>query len=216
MSCSISRKYSRLRTGPSRLTVYIKNIVAKMSHKSVIEKHLFAEHLVKSCLQYRETYKNDFVKQFLSLCTSLLATLTKASEITSYSQINDVLCGQGFHTFTTESFFPKSYCSEAFDIDGKLLVTKFPSYTANALGTATDSWKCSSTLSHIPPEPDVNLQITTIHTHIAKLEARHFIQHMDDCMNHRLHDSTMLGHHKVCHTDPLLVAVLAPPCSSLS
>ena len=108
VSCSISRKYSRLRTGPSRLTVCIKNIVAKLSHKSVIEKHLFAEHLVKSCLQYRDSYKSDFVKQFTSLRTSLLATtLTKASETTSHSQIHDVLCGQGFHTSTTESFFPK-------------------------------------------------------------------------------------------------------------
>ena len=61
VSCSISKKYSRLCTGPSRLTVYIKNIVAGMIGKSVIEKHLFAEHLVKSCFQYRESYKNDFV-----------------------------------------------------------------------------------------------------------------------------------------------------------
>ena len=71
--------------------MYIENIVAKMPGKSLIEKHLFAEHLVKSCFQYRESYKNDFVKQFASLCTSLLATLTKASEITSHSQISDVL-----------------------------------------------------------------------------------------------------------------------------
>ena len=35
------------------------------------------------------------------------------------------------------------------------------------------------------------------------LEARHFIQPMDDCMNNRLHDSTMLGHHEICHSDPV-------------
>ena len=207
VSFSIRKKYSKLRSGPSRLTVYINSIITKVPGKSLIEKHLFAEHLVKSCLQYRESYKSDFVKKFASLRTSLLATLTKASETASHSQIHDVLCGQGFHTSTTESFFPKtSYSPEAFDIYGKLLVTKFPSYTANGLGTGTDSWKCSSTLCRIPPVTDVNLHITTIYTHITKLEpleARHFIQHMDDCMNDRLHDSTLLGHHEVFHSDPV-------------
>ena len=54
--------------------------------------------------------------------------------------------------------------------DGKLLLTKFPSYTANALGTEMDSWKCSSTLCRIPPQADVNFHITAIYNHIAKLE----------------------------------------------
>ena len=157
--------------------MYIKNI----------KKHLFAEHLIKSCLQYRDSYKSDFVKQFACLRTSLLAILTKASEISSDSQVFDVLCGQGFHTSTTESFFPKiCYSAEAFDLEGKFLVIKFPSYTANALGSGTDTWKCSSTLCRIPPKAEVNVQLVTIYTHIAKLEpleARHFIQHMDDCIN---------------------------------
>ena len=56
------KKYSKLRCGPSRLTAYIKNIITKLPEKSLIEKHLFAEHLIKSCLQYRESYKSDFVK----------------------------------------------------------------------------------------------------------------------------------------------------------
>ena len=53
---------------------------------------------------------------------------------------------------------------------------------------------------------EVNVQIVSIYTHIAKLEpleVRHFIQHMDDCMNDRLHDSTMLGHPELCHMDPI-------------
>ena len=56
----------------------ILKIVAKMLGKSVIHKHLFAEHFVKSCLEFQESYKNNFVKQFTSLHISLLATWTKA------------------------------------------------------------------------------------------------------------------------------------------
>ena len=42
--------------------------------------------------------------------------------------------------------------------------------------------------------------------HIAQLEpqeAQHFVQHMDDCLNNRLHNSTLLGHHDVCYTSPI-------------
>lgn len=190
-------------------TTYIKRLITKLPEKSLAEKHLIAEHLVKSCLQYRESHKSDFVKQFLNLRTSVLAMLTKAAETASDSQIHDVLCGSGFHTSTAESFFPAtSYSSAAFDTDGKLLTNKFPSYTANASGTGTDTWKCSPTLCHIPPKPHVNQHITAIYTNIAKfepLEAQHvhFIWHMDDCTYNHLHDDNLLGHHEMCHTNPL-------------
>ena len=78
---------------------------------------------LKACLQYRESFKNDFAKKIPNLRASLLATLAKASETNSDTQINDVLCGQGFHTSTTEFFFPKlTYSAEAFDSERKLLV----------------------------------------------------------------------------------------------
>ena len=67
VACSISKKYSKLRSGPSKLTVYIKNIISKVPERSLARKHLLAEHLIKSCLQYRELYKKDFVKKFASL-----------------------------------------------------------------------------------------------------------------------------------------------------
>lgn len=136
-----------------------------------------------------------------------MPTLTKASETTSDSQIHDVLCGSSFHTSTTESFFPETtYSSAAFDTDGKLIVSKFPSYTANALGTGTDSWRCSPMLCCVPPKPDLNQHITAIYSCIAQLdllEARHFMQHIDDCTQDYLHDANLLGYHKICHTDPL-------------
>ena len=42
--------------------------------------------------------------------------------------------------------------------------------------------------------------------HIAKsdpLEARHFTQHINDCMNDWLHYSTMLGLPELCQMDPV-------------
>ena len=79
---------------------------------------------------------------------------------------------------STESFFPKAtYRPEAFDTDGKLLVTKFSSYTANALGTGMDSWKCSSTFCCIPPETDINVHITAIYTHIATRSSTFYTTH---------------------------------------
>ena len=86
-----------------------------------------------------------------------------------------------------------------------------------------DSLKCSSTLCRIPPQADVNFHITAIYNHIAKLEpleAQNFVKHMDNWINDRLHDSTMLGHHEICNSDPvacgsklLYLGRLAPPTS---
>ena len=153
-------------------------------------------------------HKNNFLRKFANLRTSLLATLAKASETTSDSQINDVLCGQSFHTSTSESFFPKtSYSPEAFDSEGNFLVSKFPSYTtSNVLGNVTTTRKCSPTLCSIPSKTDINLQITNIYASITKLEplqARYFVQHMDDCKKNRLHNSTLLGHNEMCYNDPV-------------
>ena len=55
ISCSISKKYSKLRSSPSKLESYVKKILAKLPEKSWGEKHLYVEHLIKGCLQYRET-----------------------------------------------------------------------------------------------------------------------------------------------------------------
>ena len=115
---------------------------------------------------------------------------------------------QSFHTSTSESFFPKtSYSPEAFDSEGNFLVSKFSSYTtSNVLGNVTTTWKCSHTLCSTPSKTDINLQITNIYASITKLEplqARYFVQHMDDCKKNRLHNSTLLGHNEMCYNDPV-------------
>ena len=102
---------------PLITTAYISKIVNKMKGKSYASKHLLAQHLINSCLQYREMHKAEFIKQFHQLRASVLAVLSKASETSSESQMHNVLCGQGFHTSNTESYSPSttykfnSYCA---------------------------------------------------------------------------------------------------------
>ena len=55
ISCSITKNYFKFRSGPSKLTAYIEKILAKLPKKSWGEKHLFIEHMIKACLQYRES-----------------------------------------------------------------------------------------------------------------------------------------------------------------
>ena len=191
---------------PLTTTAYISRIVNKMKGKSYASKHLEAQYLVNSSLQYRDMHKSEFIKQFHQLRASVLAVLSKASETTSESQIHDVLCGQGFHTSNTESYFPSTtYNAAAFDEGGRLLRNNFPSHSINTSGRKAETWQCSSELCCIPSKSEVNQALCDTYTKIAECnpsEARHFIQHMDDCTNVYMHKTNLRGHHKVCHDDP--------------
>ena len=191
---------------PLTTTAYISRIVNKMKGKSYASKHFEVQNLVNSCLQYREMHKSDFIKQFHRLRTSVLAVLSKASETTSESQMHDVLCGQGFHTSTTESYFPSTtYNATAFDADGNLLRDQFPSHSINSSGNVAETWPCSSELCCIPSKSDVNQAICDTYSKIAECdpsEARYFIPHMDDCTKVDMHDAKLQGHNKACHVDP--------------
>ena len=207
VACSISKKYSKMRGDvPLTITAYISRVLNKLKGKSYASKHLEAQNLVNSCLQYKEMHKSDFIKQFHRLRSSVLAVLSKASEATSESQIHDVLCGQGFHTSSTESYFPSTtYNAAAFDEDGNLLRNQFPSHSINTSGNGTETWQCSSELCCIPSKSEVNQVICDIYAKIAECdpsEARYFIQHMDDCTKIYMHDAKLQGHNKACHVDP--------------
>ena len=191
---------------PLTVTAYISRILNKIKGKSYASKHLEAQHLVNSCLQYREMHKSHFIKQFHRLRVSVLAVLSKASEATCESQLHDILCGQGFHTSNTESYFPSTtYNAAAFDEDGNLLRNRFPSHSINTSGNGTETWQCSSELCCIPSKSEVNQAICDIYNKITECdpsEARYFIQHMDDCTKVYMHDAKLQGHNKACHVDP--------------
>ena len=77
-----------------------------MSSKTLAGKHLSAEHLVKTSLYYHETYQREFVTAFQHLRSSVLASLSKALELTTSdpSKIEGILCGESLHTSNTELF----------------------------------------------------------------------------------------------------------------
>jgi len=63
----------------------------------------------------------------------VLAALSKASETTSGDHRCDALCGISCHSATTESYFPEStYEHGAFDAEGNVVYSKFPSYNGNS------------------------------------------------------------------------------------
>ena len=132
--------------------------------------------------------------------------LSKPSEAICESQLHDILCGQGFHTSNTESYFPSTtYNAAAFDKDGNLLRNQFPSHSINTSGNGTETWQCSSELCCIPSKSEVNQAICDIYNKITECdpsEARYFIQHMDDCTKVYTHDAKLQGHNKACHVDP--------------
>ena len=78
---------------PLYTTAYISRVVNKMKGKSYATKHLEAQYLINSGLQYRDMHKYEFIKQFHQLCVSVLAVLSNASETTSESEMHNVLCG---------------------------------------------------------------------------------------------------------------------------
>ena len=49
---------------PLTVTAYISRILNKIKGKSYASKHLETQHLVNSCLQYREMHKSHFIKHF--------------------------------------------------------------------------------------------------------------------------------------------------------
>ena len=204
---SVSKKYSKMRNDmPASTTTYISRLLNKMKGKSYAAKHLEAQHLVTSCMQYRGLNKAQFIKEFHHLRTSVLAVLSKVTETASEIQRHDIFCGEGLHTSSTESYFPKTtYNAAAFDENGNLLRDKFPLYNINTLGSGTETWHCSSELCSIPSKSEVNQAICDTYTEIAECDlskARYFIQHMDDCTKAYMHDPNLRGHNKACHVDP--------------
>ena len=177
-----------------------------MSSKTFAGKHLSAEHLVKTSLYYREAYQRKFVKAFQHLQSSVLASLSKASELTTGdpSKIQGILCGESLHTSNTELFFPEvCYHDNAFDEQKTVMYHKFPSYTTDAHKTRFATWKCSNlcntTASHIPSN------LMDIYSKIGEclpLMARRYVQQIDECNKRVIHDANLQGHSKDCYLDP--------------
>ena len=207
VACCIMDKYSKLCIDkPATIAGLIYRLTKQIKGKSYIDKHTLAQYLVNTCKHYRSSHKAEFVKQFHHLRTAVLAVLAKASEAATDNEVSDVSCGPSLYTSTSESIFPDiTYKSAAFDEDGNVLRHNFPSHNANASGSGTETWECSTELCAMPPKEAVVQAISATYVKIAKsdpADARDFIEHIDDCKNADTHDANLQGHNKACHVDP--------------
>ena len=130
--------------------------------------------------------------------------MSKANELTSQSETNNVFVGQGLHTASTEAFFPEStYNADAFDDNGNVLYTNFPSFV-DSNDNKVSSWSCSSELCEFQPIEQANEKLFNVFNTILKcdlLEASDYIQNIDNCTRLATHDPTLQGHSKECHLD---------------
>ena len=204
VACSIFNKYSKICIATTAGFIY--RLTKQIKGKSYVEKHATAQYLLNTCKHYRNLRKAEFIKQFHHLRTAVLAMLVKASEAATDDEVSDVLCGPSLHTSTSESIFPDTtYKSAAFDEDGNVLRHNFPSHNANASGSGTETWECSTELCAIPPKEAVVQAVSTTYVKVAKsdpADAQDFIEHIDDCKNADTHNANLQGHNKACHVDP--------------
>ena len=85
-------------------------------------------------------------------------------DVHSCDEMLQLFVGQDLHTTHTEAFSPETtYQHEAFDNDGKLLHSKFPSYTySDNKGT---TWECSTDLFKLSPATEVTEKLQQVYEH---------------------------------------------------
>ena len=121
---------------------------------------------------------------------------------TSDDDAYEILLGPSMHTVSSESFFPAStYHDNAIDKDGKVDVTKFPTCD---VGNKQKNWICVPVLCKLDDKPEITKTVCKIYKSIGEcdpIEARHYIQHMDDCDQPESHEPSLAGHSEICHLD---------------
>ena len=197
LACAISKKYKKL---PDTFK-YSSNMMRNITRTKFTPNDLEIEHLVKSCMYFRDTNHKRFISAFRKLKLSALATLSKLHE-TSEDPV-EILLGSSLHTASSESFFPSStYHDAALDIDGNVIVSKFPIVD---VGNMQKHWTCVPDLCKLDSNIVTSEAVCTIYRSIGEcdpIRARYYIQHIDDCDHPESHDLSLAGHSKSCHLDP--------------
>ena len=71
-------------------------------------------------------------------------------------------------------------------------------------GKKQKNWACAPGLCKLDDKPEITKTVCKIYNSIGEcdpIEARHYIQHMDDCDQPESHDPALAGHNKLCHLD---------------
>ena len=207
VASTIAKKYNKLNNSVrARTTGYIYKLIRNASKCKLPLKRMEADHLVRSSLCYRDIHCKQFMTSFKKLRTTIIATLVKVLELTKEDETHEVLLGASMHTASTESYFPgSSYHSAALDTNGKVILSKFPLLDNSGMKiNKSTAWACSSELCKLEPKADINKFVCDIYSSIGEcnpLQARNFIQHIDDCCRPDTHDPKLKGHSEECHLD---------------
>ena len=203
LACAVSKKYKKLRQHlPDNFSKYASNVIRTITRRKISSSDIEVEHLVKTCMHFKEMNCKRFISAFKKLKLSVLATLSKLLDTTDDPY--EILLGPSMHTTSSESFFPTStYHEAALDEDGNVDVTKFPSIDVD-VGKKQKNWTCAPGLCKLDDKPEITKTVCKIYNSIGEcdpIEARHYIQHMDDCDQPESHDPSLAGHNKLCHLD---------------
>ena len=203
---SVTKKYKVLRESMgAKFNNYVSNLTRRVSRCTLASARVEAEHLVKTCLHFKDMHRKKFVNAFKKLKLSVLATLSKALDASEDGDAFDILLGPSMHTPSSESFFPETtYHDVAISKDGKVDVDKFPECDLGGGTKVAKNWMCSPDLCKVQDKPLITKVVYDIYNSIGTcdpIEARHLIQHIDDCDQPESHDPLLSGHSKVCHLD---------------
>ena len=202
MACAVSKKYKKLRENfpKNNFKLYVSNIIRNLSRKKITTNDVAIEHLVQSCMHFRDMNSKKFIHAFKKLKLLVLATLSKLHDTSDDPY--EILLGPSMHTASSESFFLAStYHKDALDKDGNVDITKFP---VNDVSKKQKTWTCVSSLCKLDNKPEIASNVSTIYNSIGEcdpIEARHYIRHMDDCDQPESHDKSLAGHSELCHLD---------------
>ena len=102
--------------------MYVSNIIKKLSRKKITSSDVEVEHLVQSCMYFRDMNRKKIIHAFKKLKLLVLTTLSKLQDTSDDPY--EIILGPSLHTAGSESFFPAStYHKEALDNDGNLQVS---------------------------------------------------------------------------------------------
>ena len=201
VACAVSKKYKKRREClPNNFTKYVSNVIRSITRGKTSVNDVKVEHLVRSCMHFRDMNHKRFISAFKKLKLSVLATLSNLLNTTDDPY--EILLGPSMHTASSESFFPAStYHKAALDQDGNVDMAKFPIID---VGKKQKNWTCAPGLCKLDNKSEITKTVCKIYNSIGEcdpIEACHYIQHMDDCDQPESHDPSLAGHNKLCHLD---------------
>ena len=78
VACAVSKKYKKLREClPDNFKRYASNVIRTISQGKISTSDVEVEHLVRSCMHFRDMNRKRFISAFKKLKLSVLATLSK-------------------------------------------------------------------------------------------------------------------------------------------